>query len=100
MPKTHLRVVRETVAPMPKVSFNKTAYRKNIAKLSLTELREALVREAELRFNSQFALLEIRDEIRASRSQLLTFVNDKMLDVDESLDAKITASSQIKRRRG
>jgi hypothetical protein len=42
-------------------AFNKAVYRRNINKLSLKELRDALVREAELRHNATLALNDIMD---------------------------------------
>jgi hypothetical protein len=51
--------------------FNKSKYRKNLVGLSALELREALVREAELRFETEKALFELRDYIRKSRGMLL-----------------------------
>lgn len=51
--------------------FNKVKYRKNLVGLSAHELREALIREAELRFETERALFELRDYIRKSRGQLL-----------------------------
>lgn len=51
--------------------FNKVKYRKNLVGLSPLELREALVREAELRFETERALHELRDYIRKYRGILL-----------------------------
>jgi hypothetical protein len=60
--------------------FNKVKYRKNLVGLSALELREALVREAELRFETELALFELRDYIRKSRTIMLERL-DSIFDI-------------------
>ncbi len=46
-----------------KHKFDRKKYEEEIGKLTVDEARKALIREAELRFNAQLALLAISDEL-------------------------------------
>ena len=75
------------------VRFSKKAYRKNISKLSVEELREALVREAELRFNAQAALIKTRALLDMTRIVLTQRINDSLKSLEQIMWERISKGS-------